>query len=1009
MKKAFNFEIVKNPEIFQENRLPAHAELKTYLYDKKSSQYVSNRIISLNGVWNFAYASNDDLAPKDFQSVDYDCRHWNKIKVPGHIQMQGYDIPHYTNTAYPWDGKESVDIGALPTKFNPVASYVKYFELSPEYVHQELRISFQGVESGAAVWLNGNYVGYFENSFNPSEFDITPYVQHGENKLAVQVFKWTAGSWCEDQDFFRFSGIFRDVYIYAVPDIHIEDLKVRTLFENDFDEALLDIEIDSNNCGLIELKLSRENHSLFIEQKHLEKTSHYGFRVEKPLLWSSEAPELYDLQLTVSDFDGNIIETVYQKVGFRKFELRDRIMCLNGKRIVFKGVNRHEFSSKTGRCLTDDEIIQDIVTMKQNNINAVRLSHYPNDVRIYDLCDQYGLYLIAENNMETHGTWQDFSNPLEHLESIIPGDNLKWEPMLLDRVNACYQRDKNHPSILIWSCGNESFGGIVIKHMADQFRKLDPDRLVHYEGVCNDRRYNDTSDIESRMYASVSDIKEFLAKDRSKPFISCEYTHAMGNSNGAMHKYTDLTDEDMSYQGGFIWDYIDQSITAKDGFGGEYQAYGGDFGDRPTEYNFSGNGIVYGGDRKPSPKMQEVKYNYQNIEVKITKDDITIINKNLFTNTNQYNCVIELYKDGVLKEVRHISTDVKPLTSVTYHNPVAIPSDEGEYCEIVSFREKADTIWCRAGHEVAFGQYICTNAKSAAIRSGLPEIIYGKQNIGVRGADFEAMFSILHGGLVSYRYGGKEYIKTVPKPNFWRAPTDNDMGNLMYMRYAQWKIASLYMTHKDPDSGAVNKPEIDITENKVVLTFKYNMATNPSSQCAVSYSVYEDGTVDVVLTYDPVNGLGDMPEFGMMFVLPSELKNVEWYGLGPEETYADRCRGGKLGIYKNKVTDNMAKYLVPQECGNKVGVRYAKVTDIQNNGLLFTGSEMNFSALPYTPHELENAAHPYELPKIYHTVVRVSKAQMGVGGDDSWGAKVHPEYLLSVDHKMTFKFSFKGI
>lgn len=1009
MKQAFNFEIVKNPEIFQENRLPAHAELKTYLYDKKSDQYISNRIINLNGVWNFAYASNYDLAPKDFQSVDNDCRHWNKIKVPGHIQMQGYDIPHYTNTAYPWDGKESVDIGELPTKFNPVASYVKYFDLSPEYVHQELRLSFQGVESGAAVWLNGNYVGYFENSFNPSEFDITPYVRQGENKLAVQVFKWTSGSWCEDQDFFRFSGIFRDVYIYAVPDIHIEDLKVRTLFENDFDEALLDIEIDSNNCGFVELKLSRENHSLFIERKHLEKTSHYEFRVEKPLLWSAEAPELYDLQLTVSDFDGNNIETVYQKVGFRKFELKDHIMCLNGQRIVFKGVNRHEFSSKTGRCLADDEIIQDIVTMKQNNINAVRLSHYPNDVRIYDLCDQYGLYLIAENNMETHGTWQDLENPSNHLESIIPGDDLKWEPMLLDRVNSCYQRDKNHPSILIWSCGNESFGGIVIKHMADKFRNLDPDRLVHYEGVCNDRRYNDTSDMESRMYASVSDIKEFLAEDRSKPFISCEYTHAMGNSNGAMHKYTDLTDEDMSYQGGFIWDYIDQSITAKDGFGGEYQAYGGDFGDRPTEYNFSGNGIVYGGDRKPSPKMQEVKYNYQNIEVKIAKDDITIINKNLFTNTDKYNCVIELYRDGVLKETKHLSTNVKPLTSVTYHNPVTIPSDEGEYCEVVSFREKEDTIWCRAGHEAAFGQYICANAKSEAIHSGLPEIIYGKQNIGVRGADFEAMFSILHGGLVSYRYGGKEYIKAVPKPNFWRAPTDNDMGNLMYMRYAQWKIASLYMTHKDPNSGAVNKPEIEIMDNKVVLTFKYNMATNPSSQCMVSYGVYKDGTVDVSLTYDPVSGLFDMPEFGMMFILPSELKNVEWYGLGPEETYADRCRGGKLGIYKNKVTDNMAKYLVPQECGNKVGVRYAKVTDIQNNGLLFTGSDMNFSALPYTPHELENAAHPYELPGIHHTVVRVAKAQMGVGGDDSWGAKVHPEYLLSVNQKMTFKFSFKGI
>lgn len=1012
MAYEFLHSIVSDPHVFQENRLDPHAEMKGLVFDENKSEWVSNRFMYLNGIWDFCYAQNYAQAPLGFELDEYNCRYWNKIKVPGHIQMQGYDVPHYTNTAYPWDGKENVEVGKLPTEFNPVASYVKYFNVPDEYAGKQIRLSFQGVESGAAVWMNGKYVGYFENSFDPAEFDVSDLIRKGENKLAVQVFKWTAGSWCEDQDFFRFSGIYRDVYLYIVPDVHIEDLKIRTLFENhDFTKSELEIGILANHAGRIEFEMTDPEGKICLSQLAvLERNSNYTFIVSNPMLWSAEKPYLYTLNITTYTEDGKQNEKISQRVGFRKFEIVDNIMHLNGKRIVFKGVNRHEFSSKTGRCVSDEEILKDIVTMKQNNINAIRTSHYPDDVRIYDLCDEYGLYVLAENNLESHGTWFNLDNPIEQIGRVIPGDNNEWKPLLIDRVEACYHRDKNHPSILIWSCGNESFGGTVIRDMADRFRELDHDRLVHYEGVFHDRRYNETSDIESQMYTPVEEIEKFIKKYRSKPFICCEYSHAMGNSNGAMHKYTDLADREPTYQGGFIWDYIDQSIEALDRYGNKYQAYGGDFGDRPCDYNFSGNGIVYGGDRDPSPKMQEVKFNYQNIKVRMDKDEICIMNNNLFTDLDEYQCVLELYKDGHLAETRPFEVHGVPMSLTRYSNPFGKMQKAGEYTIIVSFRVKDDTMWCKCGHEIAFGQFVYSIPGNTLKCTEDIEIIRGFQNIGVRGNDFEALFSIPSGGMVSYRFGGREYIDRIPKPNFWRAPVDNDMGSNMPARYSMWKGASMYISTKDPETNSLNIPKIIENDNNVMIEYDYIIPTQPVSNCKVTYTVYGDGKITVSMNYE-IEGkrLGDMPEFGMMFVFDADLENLEWYGLGPEETYADRYYGAKLGIYSNKVIDNMAKYLVPQECGNKMEVRYAKVTDNHGNGLMFESDSMNFSALPYTPHEIENAMHTYELPDIYHTVVRVSKAQMGIGGDDSWGSRVHPEYLLEADKNMKFEFSFKGI
>ena len=552
--------------------------------------------------------------------------------------------------------------------------------------------------------------------------------------------------------------------------------------------------------------------------------------------------------------------------------------------------------------------------------------------------------------------------------------------------------------------------------MSQFFHKADPTRLVHYEGVCHDRRYNDTSDMESQMYPSVEAIKEFLAKDDSKPFVCCEYTHAMGNSCGAMHKYTDLTDTEPKYQGGFIWDYIDQSIYKKDRYGKEFQAYGGDFGERPTDYNFSGNGIAYGGNRDASPKMQEVKFNYQNISAEVSADSVKVINKNLFVNTDIFDCKVTVAKDGKVIRKASLATAVAPLSEETYALPLTKEEKAGEYAVTVSFHLKEDKVWAEAGHEVAFGQYVYkVEVPKKACSEGV-EVIRSTHNIGVRGAHFEVLFSVLNGGLTSYKYAGKEMIEAIPKPNFWRAPTDNDCGNLMGMRYGQWKLASMYLSHKDFRKGPYgpgNVPEVEVNEKTVKVTYTYLMPTTPTSKCKLSYEVFGDGRVKTTLTYEPVKELGDMPEFGVIFKFNADYDRVEWYGLGETETYSDRKKGAKLGIYANKVADNMARYMVPQECGAKEEVRWAKVIDRKGRGMLFEMDENNgpmmFSALPYTPHEMENAMHPYELPEVHYTVVRVAKDQMGVGGDDSWGARTHEEYLLKTDKKMEFSFVFKGL
>ncbi|WP_069997407.1 glycoside hydrolase family 2 TIM barrel-domain containing protein [Cellulosilyticum sp. I15G10I2] len=999
-----DFKWLEDSTVYEVNRKEAHSDHYHFKNFEEAQLGHSFFKQSLDGLWKFHYAKNLESTVQTFYEVNYDTLGWDDIKVPGHIQLQGYDAPHYVNTMYPWDGHEKLIPPQIPALYNPVGCYVKHFSLQKEWQDNPIYISFQGVESAFYIWLNGKFVGYSEDSFTPSEFDLTPFIVEGENKLAVMVFKWCSGSWLEDQDFWRFSGIFREVYLYTIPKVHIADLTVTTDLDDAYKNAILNIKLRTEGETNYDLKLrfiDKNQQIIFEDERAIRGTS--NCEIEKKLenvnLWSAESPHLYTLFIEVTDPSTlETLEVIKQSVGVRRFEMIDKVMHLNGKRIVFKGVNRHEFSCYNGRALTYDEMLWDIKNMKQYNINAVRTSHYPNQSIFYDLCDTYGLYVIDEANIESHGTWQKMGAAKP--DFVVPGSKLEWLECVLDRGRSMLQRDKNHPCILIWSCGNESYGGENLYKLAELFRTSDPTRLVHYEGVFWDRRFDQTSDMESRMYPAIEAIEDYLNSNPQKPFVCCEYTHAMGNSNGGMHKYTDLADKYPLYQGGFIWDYIDQALMTKDAYGYNYLAFGGDFDDMPTDYNFCVNGLIYA-DRRVSPKMQEVKFNYSNIDIVPDQKGVMIFNKNLFITTEGYELYYVLLKDGIKIQEGSLKVTINPGESSYIHLPIEAQKLTGEYAVNVSFRLRLDEKWAKAGHEVAFGQYVYQVQGALEVINEKLKVENCDINCGVKGNAFHAIFSKNYGGLISYKYAGKERIHTIPMPNFWHAPTDNDRGNQMSYRCGQWKIASLYAKMKD-----VN---ITYDDYKAIISYTYSLPTKPETECDVIYTVYGDGMINIALDYQGVSGLSEMLDFGMLFKVPKDYQKVTWYGYGPDENYSDRRHGARLGLFKGQAADNVTEYVIPQECGNRTGVRWAKVTNEQGEGLLLKSDEMELSVLPYTPHELENAYHHYELPPIYHTVIRTSLRHTGVGGDNSWGALTHQEYLIPSDQPLHFEFTLKGI
>ena len=991
---------LEDPEVFAVNRIPAHSD-HTY-FEKETEERPLRQC--LNGSWLFSYAKNPSMRVERFYEDSYDCSGFDTIQVPGHLETQGYGRNQYINTMYPWDGEEFLRPPMVSKRNNPVGSYVKYFTLEEQMKGKRTFISFQGVETAFYVWLNGTFIGYSEDSFTPAEFELTETLREGENKLAVEVYKRSSASWLEDQDFFRFSGIFRDVFLYSIPRVHVRDIFVKAGLTDSYQEGTLEIRaelIGDIDDVTIEASL-RDGDEKEIWNGNAEGKEEVFFKASglAVLPWSAEEPRLYRLYLYVKNDEGQILEFIPQKVGFRRFEMKDRIMCLNGKRILFKGVNRHEFDPVRGRAITREDMLWDIRFMKQHNINAVRTSHYPNQTLWYELCDEYGIYLIDETNLESHGSWQKLGEVEPSWN--VPGDRPEWKAAVLDRASSMFERDKNHPSVLIWSCGNESYAGTDIEAMSEYFHEKDDSRLVHYEGVFWNRKYDHISDMESRMYAKPAEIEEYLENDPKKPYISCEYMHSMGNSTGGMKLYTDLEKKYPLYQGGFIWDYIDQSLYRVNELGERVLTYGGDHDERATDYEFCGNGIVYA-DRKASPKAQEVKALYADIKLEPDEKGVKIINDSLFVSTGRYVLAYRLLKEDRCLYEAETETDVAPESEAYVNLTYPELPGTGEFIYEVSLRLKDDTLWAKAGHEISFGQYVKKTADNTEEKTYPLEIIRGDVNIGVSGRGFTAMFSKAEGGIASLCYDGVEYITRTPKLTFWRALTDNDRGAKNGFDAAQWMTAGLFYKLTD----------VDVQEQKdqVCVTFEYLLPTVPQTKAYVSYRVTGDGKIHVHALYKGTDGLPEMPAFGMDMKLKARYDRVRYYGRGPEENYLDRREGARLGVYSYQAADNLSAYLFPQECGNRMDVRWVEVTDADGQGLRFETEGVPFenSVLPCSAYELEAATHREELPKAHYSWVRILESQMGVGGDDSWGAPVHEEYRLSSDIDRNIKFTIQKV
>ena len=1020
-----------NPEIFQLNRLDAHATLmpyKTVDQALKGNRTSSDFYQPLNGTWKFAFYENPEMRNQEFFKEDYDSSEWDEIKVPSHWQLQGFDYPQYTNVAYPWEGKEDIKPPFAPTNYNPVGQYIRSFTISEDWKNQPVYISFQGVESAFYVWVNGEFVGYSEDTFTPAEFDLTPYLIDGENKVAVEVYRWCDASWLEDQDFWRMSGIFRDVYLYSTPEVHINDFFVTTELDQDYKDAELKIEAKINNAFeqvvhgyMVEAMLYDQDNNPVLEDSLQIKVdmNNQSFIsvdtstfVKNPYKWSAESPYLYTVVLLLKDENGIIIETESCKVGFRTFEIKDGLMKINGRRIVFKGVNRHEFASDKGRAVGIDDMVNDIKLMKQHNINAVRTSHYPNNPLWYELCDQYGLYVIDETNLETHGTWK-YGQKDEG--DTVPGSKVEWLENVLDRCNSMFQRDKNHPSIVIWSLGNESFGGDNFIKMHDFFRENDPSRIVHYEGIFHYRKSEAASDIESTMYITPEGVEKYAKyaekAENPKPYILCEYSHAMGNSCGNLYQYTDLFEKYSIIQGGFIWDWKDQALETKTKDGVPYLAYGGDFGETPHDGTFSGNGLIFA-DGTISPKIIEVKKCYQNVRFTASEIDeglVDVVNNYLFTNLQEFELVWQLAENGVVIQKCTSEIEVEPCSTKSINLAYSLPEvckQTDEYVVTVSLQLKVSTVWAQKGHEVAFEQFVIPTVKptSEHIPFNLPEtnISQDENYVTINGTGFQVAFNKNNGNLESYRFKGVQLLGNELGLNFWRAMTDNDRGNKLLERSSLWREAGI---NKILTSFLVDVKNSSTT----VITTEYSLLTVLSS-CKVVYTITGDGEITVDYELKPGKNLPEIPEVGMMTILDGSFDTITWYGKGPYESYWDKEKGAKIGLYTGKVKDQYVPYLRPQECGNKIGVRWALLSNQQGVGIKISGCPtIEVNALPYTPFELEEHDHGYKLPPSDKTVLRINYKQMGVGGDDSWGQKTHPEFTLFANQCYSYTFKLKGI
>lgn len=1025
----------ENPEVFNINREAPHATMVSYADEQAAldaDKTLSPNYLSLDGVWKFHWVKTPDERPYWFFKDDYDTRDWDDIEVPSNWQMKGYDVPIYVNIGFGFEKNPP----KIDHSWNPVGSYKRTFTIPPEWKDKEVFLHFGAVSSAFYVWVNEALVGYNEDSKVPAEFNITPHLRKGENTLSVEVYRWCDGSYLEDQDFWRLSGIQRSVFLHARPQAFISDFFAVGDLENNYNDGLLKLDVAVKNKGadaqdfVVEASLFSDGEKVYTESKNVklsgEQTS-AAFTKQLPQVkkWTSETPDLYSLVISLKDNFGNNLESVGARIGFRKVEMLNSQLHINGVPVLLKGTNLHEHHEVTGHVLDEATLLKDIRIMKSNNLNAVRTSHYPQQELWYELCDRYGLYLVDEANIESHGIGYNKDETL--------ADKKEWAAMHMDRMQRMVERDKNHPSVIIWSLGNEAGDGHNFLDNYNWTKARDASRPVQYERA--EKSTNTTerhTDIVCPMYARIPQIEEYAKDPKSdRPLILCEYAHAMGNSVGNLQDYWDVIEKYPLLQGGFIWDWVDQGILTTDENGEKFWAYGGDFGEEgmPSDGNFCINGLVFP-DRGWKPALEEVKRVYQYIgfePVSLSSGTVKLTNKYFFTDLSEFIFDWDIVSDGVaVKSGKLTVPPLKPGESTVVNIPVSgIEVAPGaEY--FLNFRVSKSDEWdlVPEDHVYAAAQFkLPMDGKPVFAKRDQMAVLQTNtvdKKYEVSSPDIKVVFDLEKGRMESFAYKGRSIISKGPEPDFWRPPTDNDYGYNMDRMLGVWKKAGERAIVK---SARITQPEL----GKAVVTFEYDIPDEKGEKIAghvTTYTVYSSGDVIVKNQFSKVSDkVPEVPRMGMQMQLPEEFMNLKWLGRGPHENYADRKTSADVGLYESTVDDQYVPYIRPQENGYKTDTRWLALTDESGNGLLVSGNPLiGFAALKNIHDDFEspgklsmfrkdaksanthiNDVKPRELVNL-----NVDLGQMGVGGDNSWGAPIHTQYRL-LDRKYEYTFRMRPI
>ncbi|MEL6557477.1 MAG: glycoside hydrolase family 2 TIM barrel-domain containing protein [Bacteroidota bacterium] len=1020
----------KNPTVTQVNRLPARATSISFETEEQAlekSIEESPRHQSLNGIWQFSWASIPENLPSGFEKNEFQTKNWSTIEVPSNWELQGFGQPIYTNVQYPF---RPVDPPFPPVAENAAGAYVKTFNIPKNWEDYQITLHFGGVSSAMYVWLNGQFVGYSEDSRLPAEFDITKYLKSKNNRLAVKVIRWSDGSYLEDQDHWRLSGIHRDVFLTASPKVQLYDFAVRTELDEHYEDAKLQIRpeikvfdnvkydqwlltaqlFDDQNKPVLSEQLSKPVKGIVEERYPPRGNVRFpvmSATIKKPKKWSAEFPHLYTLVFYLKNDKGEVVETRSTKVGFREVAIENGELLVNGRSIKLYGVNRHDHHRYLGKAVTKESMLKDILLMKRFNFNAVRTSHYPNHPGFYDLCDEYGLYVMDEANIETHGIGSKLSN------------NPEWATPHVERGVRMVERDKNHPAIIMWSLGNEAGHGPNHAAMSGWMKAADPTRPIHYEGAQGIHGYGDNRttlpdpawvDVRSRMYNSIESMVEMANQEEDgRPVVWCEYAHSMGNSTGNLFEFWDAIHANKRLIGAFIWDWMDQALVKKGPNGEERLVYGGDFGEKYHDGNFNLNGII-NADQTPKPATWEAKKIFQPIVMKRHRwqpDKFVVVNRHHFASLEQYQASYDILEDGVnLRNGLINLPDVAAGSSQILD--IEIPKinfQQGkEYFITFYFDLKDAKKWAEANHQVAWEQFLIPNpvgsGSEVTNKSIALDAIETEDKLTVSSEKYQVNFNKQSGWISSIINGKQEMLNSPIRPNFWRPLTDNDeRGSRVQERQKEWKTALKNAELK----------EFTVVKNKnqvVVKTVHWLPTVSISYETSYAISGNE---VSVSVNFDPSKSNPEIPRIGWQFLIDDQFDDWKWYGRGPHENYSDRKLGAAIRQYQVPVKDAFFHYIQPQESNNRTDIRWMSLTNLKGVGLQFFGQPtFSGSAWPYLMEDLENARHIYELPERETITVNIDYRQMGVGGDDSWTiwARPHEPFRIKPE-RIQYQFKIR--